>query len=277
MGQALAGLDHQADILAHFEEKQGQLRQYQALKDKVAGGSDPAALDGELRAFLRACFMAKLLPVREYYTPGEEVVRIVARATPPGLVNRVMGMQNIKGTGLDWVYRWQAWEACHKACQQAGDSNPSVARRGLDYLGTFQEYGCLSEGHVRTTIAALKADPGQSGASAAELDAIEARLASQMAALDAAGSGGQTASKGGGKLMELAEKLLDASDAVRRRKAADRIYRDMIAEQVSGAKAAYELKKLTTRQKGGWLAGDVAALGGNIAGLLPWRRKRLTG
>jgi gamma-polyglutamate synthase len=49
------------------------------------------------------------------------------------------------------------------------------------------------------------------------------------------------------------ERFLDAGDAVKRRKIADQIYEDMIAARISTTRAAYELKKLTQRQKGGWL------------------------
>jgi hypothetical protein len=223
--------------------------------------------------------MAKLVPVREFYTPGEEIIRLIARHTPPGLINRIMGMQNIKGTGLDYVYRWQAWETCHKACQQALDADPGIARRGLDLLGAFQEYGALSERHVRATVAELKKSAGGSaGAGDVQLDAILARLDAQMALLDGeaeASSGGSSGSSGG-KLGELVEAFLDSTDAVRRRRAADRIYRELIAEQISSQRAAFELKKLTARQKGGWLGPSLASLGDALRALVPWRHGKQT-
>jgi len=49
------------------------------------------------------------------------------------------------------------------------------------------------------------------------------------------------------------ESFLDAGDAVKRRKRADRIYRDLVAERISQARAAAELQALNKRQKGGWL------------------------
>ena len=56
------------------------------------------------------------------------------------------------------------------------------------------------------------------------------------------------------------EAFLDAGDAVRRRKKAERIYRDMIDERISHERAAREIKKLNSRQKGGWLSEDLAGL-----------------
>jgi poly-gamma-glutamate synthase PgsB/CapB len=277
LAQALAeaGVEHGEAIAAHYQEQAGQLTGYQDLAARLAAGGDQAAIDAVVREFLRQCFFAKLVPVREFYTPGEQIIRLIAAQTPPGLINRIMGMQNIKGTGLDYVYRWQAWETCHRACGQALDADPGIARRGLDLLGAFQEYGALSERHVRQTLAALKAAAGgAAGAGEAQLDAILARLDAQMAELDvdAQPVSGGSAGSGGGKLGARVEALLDSTDAVRRRRAADRIYKEMIAEQISSQRAAYELKKLTSRQKGGWLGPSIASLGDAIRALGPWRR-----
>ena len=266
-----AGVEHSEDIAAHHDELRAQMLEYHALRDRVASGGNASQHDGEMRDFLRKCFMAKLVPVREYYTPGEEIVRLVARTTPPGLVNRIMGMQNIKGTGLDWVYRWQASEACYRACQQARDKDPGVVQRGLDFLAAFQEYGALSEREVRSTIEVLRGE----GVPEARLDAILTRLEAQLrefegtdTAADGASGGG-----GGGKLGELVEAFLDSTDAVRRRRAADRIYRELIDEQISSQRAAVELKKLTARQKGGWLGPSIASLGDALRAITPWRAK----
>lgn len=263
-----SGTDQAEAVAAHQAELAAQLQEYTALAARVAAGGDHDRIDADLREFLRRCFMAKLVPVREFYTPGEEIIRLIHGLTPPGLINRIMGMQNIKGTGLDFVYRWQAWEACHKACQQALDSDPGIARRGLDFLGAFQEYGVLSDARVRETIAVLKA---RGGGNDAELDAIVARLDAQMAALEGQGGASEGSAGGGGKLGQLVEAFLDSTDAVRRRRAADRIYRELIAEQISSQRAAYELKKLTSRQKGGWLGPSIQSLGDALRALLPWR------
>jgi gamma-polyglutamate synthase len=260
-----AGVPTADEVISHYEEQIAQCTAYEALRDRIDVGGDHARNDSDVRTFLRNCFMAKLVPVREYYIPGEDIVRLVARHTPPGLVNRIMGMQNIKGTGLDFVYRWQAWEACYKACQQALDNDPGIAVKGIDFLSGFQEYGALSEAHVRATLALLKDNVN---AAAGQVEAITQRLDSQLASLDH--SANETASgSGGGRFASVAEAFLDSSDAVRRRRAADRIYDDMIEEQISSQRAALELKKLTTRQKGGWFANSMGVFAGRLTALLP--------
>jgi gamma-polyglutamate synthase len=252
-----AGIDHADDIAAHAFAQRVNFEEYSKLRDAVASNGSQAQIDESMRGFLRKIFMAKLVPVHEYYTPGEDIVRMVAQLTPPGLVNRIMGMQNIKGTGLDFVYRWQAWESCYKACEQAVDADPAIARRGISFLSAFQEYSALSEGYVRDTISKLREGAGGSDISESAIDAIIARMDSQLAALNqSSGTGG--GNSGNNKLVQWLETFWDPTDAIFRRKRAEKIYRAMIAEQISSQRAALELKKLTSRQKGGWLSASLA-------------------
>ncbi|MGL5838593.1 MAG: hypothetical protein ACRCY3_08850 [Sphingorhabdus sp.] len=283
LAQALAAAEiEDADqIISHHDEQIRQLTEYEKLCAAVKTGSDRRRLDDQARAFLRACFMEKLVPVRDFYTPGEEIVRLIARNTPPGLVNRLIGMQNIKGTGLDFVYRWQAWETVHRACVQARDADPAIASRGLATLSTFQEYGALSEALVRETIEELRTVPTAPEAIAAnQLEMIGARLEAQLAAFarsDAAGkedkdSQAKQGSGLGATITAFVEAFLDSTDAVRRRRAADRIYKALIAEQISSQRAALELKKLTSRQKGGWLSAGMTSAANAITSFTPRRR-----
>ncbi|MDG6079405.1 hypothetical protein E3U23_09395 [Erythrobacter litoralis] len=270
--------DRADEILAHYRDLVGYHAEYEKLRGAISFSANPASHDGEVRAFLRRVFMAKLVPVRDYYIKGEQIVRLVAKATPPGLVNRIMGMQNIKGTGLDFVYRWQAWEAVSKACDQALDADEATAAKGIALLSGFQEYGRLSEARVKTTVAELLARGNlPPGIAPAQVEAIPARVDEQIAAISDLSLGAADAddgAKGFGArariyALALLEGVLDGGDAVRRRRKADRIYEALIAEQISNPRAVLELKKLTSRQKGGWLAN---AIGDQIARVLPRKR-----
>ena len=68
------------------------------------------------------------------------------------------------------------------------------------------------------------------------------------------------------RIAGLIEGVLDAGDAVRRRKAADRITRDLIAERISPDRAAAELQALIGRQKGGWLRKTLGRFGRTVTG-----------
>jgi poly-gamma-glutamate synthase PgsB/CapB len=256
-----------AEIAAHYDFMADNMRSLRALQEKVAAGGDHTALNGEMRALLSKAFMAKLLPVYDSQTSGEDIVRLVAGSTPPGLTNRIMGMQNIKGTGLDWVYRWQAWETVWKACQQLRSGDPSEIERGYRSLASFQEFGVLSEQEMQASISAARAMLKKTPSlSAAQLDALGARVQSQVSALQGSEDKSSASSAASGKVPQLAQRAItvlegfvDPSDAKTRRATSNKIYKALIAEQISMQKAASELKAITARQKGGWLAGWIKA------------------
>lgn len=265
----VAGIEGHEAIVAHYEAMRANMQAYDALKGVVVSGGSPSALDDQMRELLGKAFMAKLVPVRDVYTKGETIVRLIAEATPPGLVNRIMGMQNIKGTGLDWVYRWQAWEQVWKACQMLRSEGPSEIERGYRALANFQEFGVLSETEVRAGVAAARARLSKlPNISSAQLDALEARLDAQIAQQGAATAGDSAGEDAGSdkrgwigpaadRFIALAEGFTDPGDAMNRRAKSDRIYKALIAEQISLQKAAAELKEITARQKGGWLAKSI--------------------
>ncbi len=61
-------------------------------------------------------------------------------------------------------------------------------------------------------------------------------------------------------IIDIIEAVLDPGDAVRRRKKANKIYKDLIAERISQTRAVAELQALTSRQKGGWLMKKIKAI-----------------
>lgn len=252
------GLDSRAgEVLTHIGQLAVAYREYTAFADRLAaaGASAAPALDADFRALLWTWFERKLIVVEDPHTSGNRIIQLIAQSTPPGLHNRIMGMQNIKGTGLDFVYRWQAWESCYRACQDLKSRDGAVAESGLRALSAFQEYGVLCDEYVRTTVAEVRHSPGaQSELFQGELSVILSNLEGAMQRVNAelrmsgTGSSGRLAG-----LLAHVEAFLDAGDAVKRRRQANQIYRDLAAERISHERAALELQSLTRRQKGGWL------------------------
>ncbi|AZQ69195.1 hypothetical protein EF888_19900 [Silicimonas algicola] len=248
------GIAETSAIVSYQRRVLQDLSDYENLAERIRKGDDRQKLDADFARLSGVWFRRKIVVVRNFHASGEEVVDRIRTETPPGFLNRVMGIQNIKGTGLDFVYRWMAWDACAIACRHALSRDPSASAEGVRALAAFQEFGLLGEETVRATLAALKADPPLPGlAFIDQVGMIEAKHDQQVAALRA-GMGGVGRAGRLDRLASLFEGLLDAGDAVRRRRAADRITRDLVAERISHDRAAVELKKLNARQKGGWLA-----------------------
>ena len=62
------------------------------------------------------------------------------------------------------------------------------------------------------------------------------------------------------KTCNVIEEFFDTGDAVKRRKIANLIYKDLVAERISSDRAAMELQALNSRQKGGWTLKKVQRL-----------------
>jgi hypothetical protein len=265
-------LPHVEELITFHQRDLDTLREYEALlqRCKLAGSSPDAALDQAMRVQLWQWFERRVVVVEDYYATGDAVIAAIRDATPPGFHNRVMGMQNIKGTGLDFVYRWLAWDTCYRACEDLTSNDLLLRRRGMNFLIGFQEFGLLSQQKVLQVLAMARGiSSGEQDRVRAEVAVVEGNLESSMQAV-LAGINAQRSSGLMEKILNVMEGYLDATDAVRRRRRADQIYRDMVTRRISEARAVLELQTLTRRQKGGWLSSTVSSLTTKI-------RARLTG
>lgn len=245
------------EVLAHLAIARERLAEYQQMAQKITQGGEQTTLDAAFRETLWQWFSQKIVVVEDFHASGNQIIALIAEKTPPGFLNRIMGIQNIKGTGLDFVYRWQAWDQCYRACADLIQTEPIAAQRGLTALASFQEYGVLCEEHVRRTLANARTSSAlQLERQQAALSIIEKTLNEKMneirLSLQAKRVTGRIE-----RFFNLIEGFFDAGDAVRRRRTADRIYEDLVHERISHARAAMELQLLNKRQKGGWLYSDM--------------------
>ena len=217
--------------------------------DKTAESESNTAM----LALAEQAFFSRVIFKYDSMLSGEEIISAIARRSPPGLLNRIMGMQNIKGTGLDFVYRWQAWERCYRSCVQLRSDDEGQRVEALGELRSFEEYGQLSRDFVKQEMATLKTLPQfQIESLQAELSEIE-RKVNQSDQIDEIAYEGRQLGQKMTALINWAEQFLDLGDAVSRRKQADQIYKDLANYRISRARAVVELQALTKRQKGGWL------------------------
>ncbi len=255
--QRLEGADEawRDDVLEQHQRRLGQYHEYLNLAQRIRSdaATDAVGLDAAFRDQLRRWFMDKLVIIEDPHASGEQIIDRIVRATPPGFLNRIMGIQNIKGTGLDFVYRWQEWEQCHEACERLRSDDPYTVGQGMNMLTMMTGFGQLCEEHLRSTIEEVRHSPlGSRQRFQAELNLIADKLEASMAEIR---HQLRHQRKQGmlERFVDLVEAFVDAGDAVKRRKLANRIYRDLVAERISHERAAAELRKLTQRQKGGWL------------------------
>ena len=250
--------------------------EYHEMREAVQNAPQEVAdtLDEKYRTMLNRWFSRKLVVVADSEATGEEIVGQIVQEVPPGFLARTMGMQNIKGTGLDFVYRFQAWDTCFEACEATQDRRLAVAEKAITALVAMPVIGHLCVEKLLDTIARCRNNKLlQRSDIQSQLDGLKARVDE---AHNTIGQGGNSSSDDGNdsnqtentsqlrKHMQTlqqwsyqwAEEFLDVNDSIRRREKADLIYRDYVDCRISRQRAVVELRILNKRQKGGWLKGD---------------------
>lgn len=101
--------DLRPDVVRHAARiaKQQTIRVHarKAVEEALARSSQPDA-DSAFRVAYREMSLNRIAILWNTDATGDQVVDFIIREIPPGYRVRVMGCRNIKGTGLDFVYRW---------------------------------------------------------------------------------------------------------------------------------------------------------------------------
>jgi len=184
-------------------------------------------VDQAYRVMLGRWFSRKFFAVPDAEASGEQVVSRIVQEIPPGYLARTMGLQNIKGTGLDFVYRFHAWDTCFEACEATQDRRLQVAEKAIAALVAMPVIGQLCVKKLTETIRLCRTNKLlQRSDLQSQLDILENRV-------DAVSGKTESATTG-----------------------AELIYREYVACRISRQRAVVELRKLNKRQKGGWLKED---------------------
>jgi hypothetical protein len=188
-----------------------------------------------------------ILFVMDSSTSGDRIIQQALELVPPGSTVRLMGIQNIKGTGLDFAYQWVFWRELHRDIQGLADSK--LRDRALAAIEQNPFGSVFSCDEALKALAPLREDP----ALQTRVQAIARRIEEKRTKLLHARVA--TVSKSGpwARLLWLVERLVDPFDAILRKRRARQVFADLIHQRIAHATAQDELQRLTKRQKGGWL------------------------
>lgn len=261
-------------VVGHFVQLSAAVAEYKELREVIEDAPESIAdtVNEKFRLVMRKWFERKIVVVADVDATGEDVIARIVEEIPPGNLARVMGLQNIKGTGMDFVYRFHAWDVCHEACEASASRNTAVAEKAVQTLATMPVIGQLCIEKLKTTIQQCRNNKHLQRADLQlTLDQLEVRLNAANATWK--GASGSTSSQdndlssSASRLshvrselndwaVEWTEQFLDVNDSIRRREKSERIYRDLVSGRISRQRAVIELRKLNKRQKGGWLKED---------------------
>lgn len=212
--------------------------------------AEPRALEASFRATYRALFEASLVPVHDAATTGDALIDLAARRVPPGAHAAIMGVQNIKGTGLDFVYRWVSAEAVCKELARLRSASRAARADALSALLVHDDYGLLDATHaLAEATRAREEDPCR-----AELpyDPVIAKLRATVDRRHERMTR-ETGATVADRLRAFAGETLDFLDSVHRRVLAARVMRELVAGRVSHAAAAVRMRDIVARTKGAWM------------------------
>ncbi len=259
--------DLRPDIVRHAARIAAQqairTRARKAVSDALDRSSQPDA-DAAFRAAYRELFLARIAILWNTDATGDQVLDFLIREVPPGFRVRVMGCQNIKGTGLDFVYRWLQIDRAAAAMERAR-TTPSARAEILAWVLSHADWGLHDIRATLATLRSFRADPHVGVASSgprewaphtALLESAIARLESlsreKQSALESTGKSGLAAT-----VLGKLERFVDHLDSVRRTTWASRILRDLYASRLGHGRAALLMREVVARGKGGWLLKDI--------------------
>lgn len=242
-----------AHVIAQLARLAVHARLRARLEDLLESGNaaDVTAFHATFRAAYRELFLDAVVVVPDPGERGDDIIDRCARVCPPGTTVTVLGIQNIKGTGLDFVYRWLALDQVSALAAAASRGDATTRVRALRALESFEDHGLLDAAVGAATLAAAPL-AGLGDLDVAYLKKVRGKLervhADKLAAL-----GHRSEKDLLGRVLDRLERWIDPLDSIRRRGHARQVMADLVVHRISHARAAVEMRKLTDRQKGGWL------------------------
>lgn len=209
-----------------------------------------------IKSTLLALAKSKCVLIDNAQISADQLTLELAALARPHCHQVIVGMQNIKGTGLGYVYSWQQWQRIYDTTQTLLDTDSSVDqfRQALTRLSLINQFSQLELAYLNDTLIKIKkAHHAQNEYSQAELQHISERLNKQQKVKnEPATQNQQNAIKR--FAIQVAESFLDAGAAVKRKKVAMQVYSDIANSRITLEKAIEVLGQLNRNQKPGWLS-----------------------
>ncbi len=201
------------------------------------------AVEPAVHALVREVFWTKVVTVDDSHASGDVVIDRIAHSCPAGTVVRAMSVQNIKGTGLDFVYRWVYGRPILEDTALLGQVEATRQRQILDAMESHREWSVPVAREALSTLRTLPKDPFVDRA----IVSVQAVLDSREALLETGPK--RVRSRWYDRPAKLGRALWDPMDAIMRRRLADQLFTDLADHRISHARCAYELRQLSERGK----------------------------
>ncbi|WP_440053722.1 poly-gamma-glutamate synthase PgsB [Pseudoalteromonas sp. T1lg65] len=199
-------------------------------------------------------FIHKCLLVSDSAINPNKLTSQIAKFATSGQHQFIVGMQNIKGPGLSYVYMWQHWQQVYRLIEKLKSAQCSQTEftQGLSWLMQQDNLHLFESLFLKQVLNELLVLPhAQNSLSQVLLSQLSEKLTEQ-AELDPE----TNTNKPNGLrqfAINIAESFLSAGAAVRRKNQATQIYQDIADQRITIERAITLLSALNRNQKNGWL------------------------
>ncbi|BBN80844.1 hypothetical protein PA25_08290 [Pseudoalteromonas sp. A25] len=241
-------------------ERQQQLflKRYQnwRMANTLLGFDDLAKHAKEIMHSCLTLLDEKLIVVDNAHISADELTQLISQLGCQNQHQLIVGMQNIKGVGLNYVQSWQQWQKTQKLCERLTSSKSTSGefKQALNILAHQSNFNALEIDLVEKTVRSLmKAPQAQSELSQAELQILINKVENQDANSQKGSETHNTKNPIKRFVYQVMESFLEAGAAVKRKKLAQQVYQDIASQHITIERATDVLSKLSQSQKTGWL------------------------
>ncbi len=213
---------------------------------------DVVTIDDAFRSRRQQFLMRSIVMIEDAGASGDSIIKTMAQSIPPGFSAKIMGMQNIKGPGLELLSRLQSYETVMDLISRLDSGEQRSRMDALTGLLSYGNYGKV-DGE-----AALKAvneimERNQDVYASALLPGIEKlREILKHATDENVGKEKKHGSKSPPAwILSQLMLMLDFIRSIGRTRRAMKIRNAILAGRISQSGAARELLELSQMQKGG--------------------------
>ncbi|MCD4654910.1 hypothetical protein K8T06_13370, partial [bacterium] len=213
-----------------------------------------ANINEQFRKLIINLFENRILVVSNPFLTGDQLVSHITNCLPPYFSIKFMGMQNIKGTGLDFAYRWVSLDKVQTAVSRLDSDNHDTRRKALDFLCEYDDFGIM-EGPVATNALKRyrKLVVREFPEIIPQLDEAISRIQRQLdirltrIKLESRYQGWRR------NFLWFIEQIREAGDSKRRKHQFEQIMEDLFNQRISHVKAKKLLHEIQKRLEGGWM------------------------
>ncbi|MGJ8484406.1 poly-gamma-glutamate synthase PgsB [Pseudoalteromonas sp. SYSU M81236] len=182
---------------------------------------------------------------------ADEITKAIANLALPNTHQVIVGMQNIKGAGLNYVYAWQQWQKVSQTITKMLSKHCSAKefRTALTNLNMIVSFNLLEIDYLKQNLVTLKKSQlAQNEFCQAEITALQEKISSDNTSVNEENSQPRALRY----LNQMIESFLDAGAAVKRKKRAIQIYDDIAEKRITLEKAIKLLSEMNRNQSSGW-------------------------